>query len=177
MAMSLHALAIGTFVPMLRSLSAILDKAEAQPQERKLDATALPNARLAPDMYPLTMQVALACDHANEAMRHLAGIPPPTLAEHGVTLEDLEARIDATVAHVGNVSVSAFAGADGKTIEFPLSGAPGVFRMTGEQFLRDWALPHFYFHVVTAYDILRHSGLAIGKQDYLSHVGVYIHPS
>lgn len=177
MAMSLHALAVETFVPMLRSLSAILDKAEAHRRELGLDPTALPNARLAPDMYPLTMQVVLACDHANEAVRQLAGVPPPTLAEQDVTLTDLEARIDATVAHVDNVPVSAFAGADAKAIEFPLSGAPGVFRMTGEQFLRDWALPHFYFHLVTAYDILRHSGLAIGKQDYLSHVGVYIHPS
>jgi len=176
MAVSLHALAVDTFAPMLHALSLILDKAEGFRRERKLDAKALPNARLAPDMYPLTVQIQLACEHANESMRQLGGVPFPKLAELDETLADLKARIDATVAHVNKVGSATFAGADHKTLEFPLGGAPGVFRMTGVQFLRDWALPHFYFHVVTAYDILRHSGMQIGKQDYLNHVGIYIHP-
>src|SRR5262245_29360143 len=138
MVMSLHSFAMESFAPMLRSLSAILDKAEAFRRAQELDPKALPNASLAPDMYPLTMQAEIACDHAIEAMRKLGGVAPPTLARKDETLAHLKKRIDMTLEHLSKVPAAAFDNADDKTIEFPLSGAPGVFRMTGTQFLRDW---------------------------------------
>ena len=106
MAMSLHALAVESFAPMLHALSLIIGKAEAFRYEKKLDESALPNARLAPDMYPLTMQVEIACEHANEAMRQLGGVPFPKLEKQDVTLADLRARIDTTVAHLNNVAAA-----------------------------------------------------------------------
>lgn len=172
MKISVHAMAIGSFMPMLESLSAILDKAKAHAAMTGGD---LPSARLAPDMYTLAQQVRLACDHARNSTARLLGCEPAHAADGGVTLDDLKARTAATVAHLKTVAPDAFAGAEERDCSVPLPDGK-VIEMDGLRFLVAWVLPHFYFHIVTAYDILRHSGVPLGKQDYLSQIGAFIRP-
>jgi uncharacterized protein len=171
---SMHAMATETFVPMLRSLSGLLDKGAEHARADKSDSTALVNARLAPDMYTLAQQVQLACDHAKDSIARLSGQDPPHFENNEKTLEDLKARIARTIDYVQSKAAKALEGAENRDIRIPIPAMNGEFQMDGFQFLRDWALPHFYFHVVTAYDILRHSGVEVGKRDYMSHVGGYI---
>jgi uncharacterized protein len=170
---SLHAMATETFVPMLRSLSSLLDKGAEHAKANKLDPATLVNARLAPDMFPLIQQVQIACDHAKGAAARLTGREPPRFEDNEKTLDELKARIAKTIDYVQSVPASAYEGAEERDIKFPLIENL-EFEANGFQYFRDWSLPHFYFHVVTAYDILRHSGVEIGKRDYLSHVGYAI---
>jgi hypothetical protein len=172
---SMYTMAIDTLVPMLRSLSEILDKGAAHARAKKLDPNALVNARLAPDMYSLDKQVQLACDQAKNSTARLIGQEPPSFEDNEQTLDQLKTRIATTIDYLQNARASAFEGAEDREIRIPLPNDLQL-EMTGLQFLRDWTLPHFYFHVVTAYDILRHSGVDIGKRDYLSYVGDAIHP-
>ena len=166
-----YAMAIGTFAPMLQSLSNLLEKGV----EHASDPNALTGARLAPDMYTLAQQVQLACHHAQDGAGRLMGQAPrpPETAEQSMAA--LKAAIAKTIDDLKAAPEAAFDGAADKAITIPISDDT-AFEMNGLQFLRDWALPHFYFHVVTAYDILRHQGVEIGKRDYLSHVGGYIRP-
>jgi uncharacterized protein len=173
MSMDVYTLSTGTFVPMLHALAQILDKAIAQADAKGIALAALPDARLAPDMYPLSKQVQIACDLATQASARLSGVEPPRAADAPRTVEDLKARILATIAFVQGLQSAAFAGAEGRTIRFPLIDNL-AFEANGFAYLRDWALPNFYFHIVTAYDILRQQGFAIGKRDYLSHAGTHI---
>jgi uncharacterized protein len=170
---TMHALAIETFVPMLRALSGILDKGSQHASSGQFDPATLVNARLASDMYPLAKQVQLACDHAKDATARLMGTEPPRFDDTEQSLDELKARIANTTKYLESARATAFEDAEDRniTIQTPNNFS---FEMTGLQFLRDWALPHFYFHVVTAYDILRHNGVDIGKRDYLSNVGQYI---
>jgi uncharacterized protein len=172
---SLRDLSSGTFMPMLRSLQQILDKASQQAAGKGIDLAALPNAQLAPDMYPLTKQVQLACNSAKNATARLTGREPPRFEDNEQTLDDLKARIASTIDFIQSAPPSAFEAAQERAIQFPLIGNL-VFESKGLEYLRDWELPHFYFHVVTAYDILRQQGVEIGKRDYLSHAGAHIHP-
>jgi hypothetical protein len=171
---SIYAIATETFEPMLRSLSGVLDKAAEHAHARKSDPTALVNARLAPDMYTLAQQVQLACDQARDATARLSGQDAAQLENNEKTLEELKAHIARTIDYVQGARADAFEGAEDRKIIIPIPENNIEFEMNGLQFLRDWALPHFYFHVVTAYDILRHNGVEIGKRDYLSGVGKYI---
>ncbi len=171
---SIYSFAPETFVPMLRSLSNILDKGAEHARARKSDPAALVNARLAPDMYTLVQQVQIACDQAKDAAARLTGQDAPQFENNEKTIEELKARIAKTIDYVQSVRAAAFEGAEDRKIIIPIPENNMEFEMNGIQFLRDWALPHFYFHVVTAYDILRHNGVDIGKRDYLSQVGGYI---
>ncbi|MFT3776118.1 MAG: DUF1993 domain-containing protein [Minicystis sp.] len=175
MKLSIHALAVETFVPMLRTVSQILDKGAAHAREKQIEVATLGDARLAPDMYPLARQVQLACHYAADAAARLTGGEPPPLDTGEESLDALKARIERTIADLQKVPATAFDGAEARVIAFPIDDERG-FEMSGLQFLREWSLPHFYFHVVTAYDILRHQGVDIGKRDYMSHVGAYIRP-
>jgi hypothetical protein len=166
-----------TFAPMLGNLSEILDKAAEHARAEKLDPVKLVDGRLAPDMYPLAMQIKIACDQSDAAIAQLQGRAPSAFPESGRTLEELKARVTATLDHLSKVHPADLEGSETRTITIPLPDGSAKFVFTGLEFLRDWALPHFYFHVVTAYDILRHNGVAIGKRDYLSHVGRYIRPA
>ncbi len=174
MKISVYTMAIETFVPMLRSLSNFLDKGAEHASAKTLDSAVLVNARLAPDMYTLAQQVQLACDHANDSTARLIGQEPPRFENNEHTLDELKARIARTIDYLQKARAAGFEGAENRGITIPIPANNIVFAMNGLQFLRDWALPHFYFHVVTAYDILRHNGVDIGKRDYLSHVGSYI---
>lgn len=169
MSISLHALTVGSFAPMLKTLSGILAKAAQEVRDRGGDAEALFGARLADDMLPLSAQVQIATDHAKGATARLTGRTPPVFEDTEKTLADLDARIAKTVAFVEAATPNMFEGGEARTISFPLMD--GVrFEADGASYLRDWALPQFYFHVVTAYDILRHEGATIGKRDFMAHV-------
>ena len=174
MKISMHAMATDTFVPMLRSLSNILDKGAEHAHAAKSDPSGLVEGRLAPDMYTLVQQVQLACDQAAGTIAHLTGQEAPPFANDEKTLDDLKARIARTIEFVQGVQEGRFAGAEDREIRIPIPEMNSEFHMNGLEFLRDWALPHFYFHLVTAYDILRHKGVEIGKRDYLGHVAAYI---
>jgi hypothetical protein len=171
----IQTMAIDTFVPMLRSLSKILDKGAQHASAKPFDGAVLANARLAPDMFSLIKQIQIACDTAKNGTARLMGQEPPKFADDEQTLEDLKARIAKTVDYLEKADRGALQGAEDRLISIPLP-KDLVLEMKGLQYLRDWMLPHFYFHVVTAYDILRHNGVGIGKLDYLSHVGSAIRP-
>jgi hypothetical protein len=168
--MTLYAMASGTFAPMLKSLSGFLDKAAEQMKAKGGDPDALVNARLAEDMIPLSGQIQIATDHAKGAVARLTGRAPPKYEDNEKTIAELKARIAKTIAYVEEATPEMFAGAEERTIAFPLFGE-ARFEANGLQYLRDWALANFYFHVVTAYDILRHDGAQIGKADFLAHAG------
>ena len=176
MPLSIRSLAIDSFVPMLGALSRNLDKGAAYAAEKKFDVDVLVKARLAPDMLPLGSQVRLACHHARDAGARLAGRAPVENERVVESFEQLKARIERTIAELSGIPAEAFDGAEERTTIIPLPEGDRVFAMNGVQFLRDWALPHFYFHVVTAYDILRHNGVDIGKRDFVANVRGYIRP-
>jgi uncharacterized protein len=176
MTFPMYTMAVETFVPMLRSLSKVLDKGAEHANAKKFDSAVLVNSRLAPDMFPLARQVQIACDHAKNATARLTGQEPPRFEDNEQTLDELKARIARTIDYVESARPAAFEGAEERQIKIALPGNL-LLEMNGLQSLRDWSLPHFYFHVVTAYDILRHNGVDIGKRDYLSHVGYAIRPA
>lgn len=165
MKISMHAMSVALFVPTLGNLAAILDKGAASAAGRKFDTAVLATARLAPDMLPLTKQVQLASDFAKNSTARLAGIDPPKFADEETTLDELKARIAKTLDYLATVPASALEGSEDRDIVIPLRDRK--LEMKGLPFLQKWALPNFYFHVVTAYDILRHNGVDVGKLDYL----------
>jgi uncharacterized protein len=171
--LTLHSMAMDTFVPMLRTLSTLLDKGAEQMRAKGLKPDALVDARLAPDMYPLARQVQIACDSAKGAAARLTGQEPPAFEDTERTIDELKARIRRTLDYVAGVPAGAFQGAETRRVSFPLMNDL-VLDMDGVQFVRDWVMPNFYFHVVTAYDILRSQGVQIGKQDYLAHAAYAI---
>jgi hypothetical protein len=157
-----------SFAPMLESLSEWLAKGAAHAKPRKLD---LVNARLAPDMYSLAQQVQLACHHARDGVTRLMGKRAPSTPPVQTTIRALQKQIASTVAHLRRVQSRTIDPA--RDCSIPIDDER-VIRMNAATFLRVWALPHFYFHVVTAYGILRHHGVPLGKQDYLAQLGPLI---
>jgi len=164
----MHAMAVQSFVPMLESLSEILEKGQASEK-----GIYLVDARLAPDMYTLAQQVRLACDHAKDGSARLAGLVAPHFADDETNIGALRGRIAGTIGYLKGLDPSSFEDAEDRDSSIALPGGK-MIAMDGLQFLRGWALPHFYFHLVTAYGILRHNGVAIGKRDYMSYIGAFI---
>jgi hypothetical protein len=173
MTISIHSMARGTFLAMLGSLSSFLEKGAEHAAANRQKVGTLLEGRLAPDMYTLTQQVQLACHHALDAFARLSGGEARTPEPLDETMSAVRARIAETIKLVEETPQRSFAKSEKVTIVIPISDAMR-FEMTAEEFLRDWALPHFYFHVVTAYDILRHNGVDLGKKDYAGGVGRYI---
>ncbi|HWU80063.1 MAG TPA: DUF1993 domain-containing protein [Caulobacter sp.] len=173
--MDLHALVVPTYVQMLKGLGNQLTKGEAYAAELGLAAEDLLGARLAPDMFPLSTQVRLVCTQASDVLRHLTGADSFAPTEDATDLAGLRAQLADAVARMEATSASAFEGVAEKTIELKLPNGI-VFDMTGGPFVRDWALPQFYFHLMAAYAILRHKGVALGKPDWVSHMFAYIRP-
>lgn len=161
---TLYDMAVGTFIPMLTTLIGVLDKGEEHARGKGQDPEALLGKQLAPDMFTLSKQVQFTCRHAREAAAYLTGKKPAAGEFKEMTLAELKAHIHATIDGVKSADAKAFDGA--RRIEMPLQ-PPLYAEMSGFEFLRDWALPNFYFHAVTAYDILRHEGVEIGKRDYM----------
>ena len=168
MKLTMHAASVGVFEPMLTNLSTILDKAVAYAQAKKIDPAVLLPARLAPDMFPLVRQVQLASDFAKNSTARLAGQDPPRFADEEQTFDDLKARLARTLDFLKTVPASALEGAEDRDIRVPLRDR--TLELKGLSFLQRFALPNFFFHVTTAYDILRHNGLEVGKRDFTGSV-------
>jgi hypothetical protein len=166
--MSLSKTSIPVFEIGLNALAALLDKAEAYADAKKIDATVLLNTRLFPDMFPLIRQVQSACDQAKNGGARLAGVDPPKYEDHEKTITELRARIAKTLAFLGTLDGKAIDAAAEREITFPLGPKQG--HMMGLAYLNHFALPNFHFHVATAYDILRHCGVEIGKRDFLGAI-------
>ena len=152
---------------MLRNLSTILDKAQAHAEARKIDPLVLTSARLYPDMLPLKRQVHIACDTAKYSVARLAGVEAPKHEDVEETFVDLKARIAKTLDFIQTFKPAQIDGSEEKAIHLKLGQREVDFK--GMQYLLGHALPNFYFHVVTAYDILRHNGVELGKRDYLAN--------
>ena len=155
-------------VKVLGNLSSILDKAQAHVDCEEARRAVLPNSRLFPDMLPMTSQVQIACDTAKGVVARLAGVEIPVHEDTEKTLADLKARIAKAVAFIQTVKPEQVDGSEDKEIVIK-RGDNTELRFTGIQFLLGRALPNFYFHVTTAYNILRHNGIEIGKRDYLGN--------
>jgi len=165
MKVSMHAMSVELFIPTLGNLSSILERAAASAAQRKFDAGVLLAARLAPDMHPLTRQVQVAGDIAKNSVARLAALDPPRFEDTETTIEQLRARLARTIDFLNGVPASALEGSDSRDIKVP--AGERTFEFKGLEFLQRWAIPNVFFHVVTAYDILRHNGVELGKADFL----------
>ena len=168
MSLSMYQASAPRFVNMLNALSAILDKAQAHAEARKLDAAALTAFRLYPDMFPLTRQVQIACDAAKGAVARLAGVDIPKHEDTEQTFAELKARIAKTVEFIKSVPAAKIDGSEERAVTIKLRGQDTTFK--GADYLLGFAWPNFYFHVTTTYNILRHNGVELGKRDFLGAV-------
>lgn len=156
------------FVHNLKNVSGILKTAAHDAKARDIDPAVILNARLSPDMFPLTRQVQIATDHAKGCCSRLAGVETPAFADIETTFAELEARIQRTLSFIGGLKASQFAGSESREIVMQLP--IGTLSFSGVNFLNGWSLPNFYFHYSTVYNILRHNGVGIGKRDFLGVV-------
>jgi hypothetical protein len=168
MPISIYDASIPPMIRALRNLSAILKKGAADAKTRKYDPKVLVEGRLYPDMFHLARQVQIATDVAKGAAARLAGMQPPKYADDESTFPELVARIDRTIKYLRTFKRGQFEDAEDRTIRLPLRS--GTLEFKGLPYLTGWVLPNFYFHVTTAYAILRHNGVAIGKMDFLGKV-------
>jgi uncharacterized protein len=166
MKVSMHALSVDVFTHTLSNLSWILEKAAASAAQRKFDPNILLAARLAPDMLPLTRQVQIAGDIAKNAVARLAGQEPPRFEDTETSIEQLRARLARTQDFLKSVPASALEGAETREIKLPAGERTLQFK--GLEFLQRFAIPNVFFHATTAYNILRHNGVELGKRDFLN---------
>jgi hypothetical protein len=166
MAITMHSASVPVFVHMLGNLANWIDKAQADAESRKYEVAALLTARLAPDMLPFTRQIQIACDGAKFCVSRLAGVEAPRHEDTETNFAELKARIAKTIAFVQSVPAAQIDGTEAKDIHVPRRS--GNIVMKGEAYLKNFALPNFYFHVTTAYALLRHNGVVLGKNDYLN---------
>jgi hypothetical protein len=164
--MSLHAVAVPTFLQTLKGLSTVLAKADSHCEARKISQEALVTARLFPDMYPLARQVQIASDFAAKTCARLAGIEVPVYPDEEKSFAELQKRVATATDYVKGFTEKQFEGADTREIVIPAGPRTLTFK-GGAAFLAGFALPNFFFHATTAYDILRHNGIEIGKRDFL----------
>lgn len=165
----LYAAAIPPMIRSLDNLRSILIKAAAYAEQKKIEPSVLVNARLYPDMYPLSRQVQIATDVAKGGASRLAGLEPPKYDDNEATFPELIARLDKTIALLESFSPDQINGEEEKVILLPRHDRTSTF--TGLAYLTDFVLPNVYFHVTTAYAILRHNGVEVGKKDFLGEVG------
>jgi hypothetical protein len=165
MKISMYQASAPRFVNLLGNLSAILDKAQAHAEAKKIDPAALTEDRLFPDMLPMKRQVQIACDTAKGAVARLAGVDVPRHEDTEQTFAELKARIAKTIDFIQSVAPAQLEGTEDKAIHLKLGSREVDY--TGMQYLLGFALPNFYFHVTTAYDILRHDGVELAKRDYI----------
>ena len=163
---AIYSMSIPVFTQLLGGLKDVLKKAEQHATEKKIDPTALLQARLFPDMFTLLRQVQVASDFAKSVSARLAGVDVPKLADDEQTFAHLEARIDTVLAFIHSLDTAAFDDAASREI-ITQAGTPKEKRFTGQSYLLNYGLPHFFFHVTTAYDVLRHNGVPLSKGDYI----------
>jgi uncharacterized protein len=164
--MSFHDIAVPAYLQILGSLAGILTKAEAHCTAKKIQPEVLLGARLYPDMLPLSKQIQLVCDFAAKGCARLTGSDVPSVPDTEKTFEELKQRLAKTIDYVKAYKPAQFDGADARDVTFP-AGPDKSITMKGQQFLTGFSLPNFYFHAATAHGILRHSGVEIGKRDFL----------
>ena len=167
MTISMYQASVPRFVNILGNLSAILDKAQAHVDAKKLDQSSLAGFRLFPDMLPLTKQVQIACDTAKGLVARLAGVEIPVFEDNESSLADLKARIAKTIAFIQTIKPEQLDGTEDKDIVIKRGEKETHYK--GMQFLLGHAVPNVYFHVTTTYNVLRHNGVEIGKRDYLGN--------
>ncbi|MFM0362752.1 DUF1993 domain-containing protein [Paraburkholderia sediminicola] len=166
MTSSIYSASVPVFKQMLTALSDVLKKAEAHATERNIEPNALLQARLFPDMFPLVRQVQIAADFTKGVSSRLAGVEVPSWPDTEVTFADLRALIAKALAHLGTLDATQFDGSENKEIVLR-PGTPKEKKLVGSTYLQNYGLPQFFFHVTTAYAILRHNGVEIGKRDYM----------
>ena len=167
MTISMYTASVPRFANTLKNLSEILTKAEQHAIARKIDPAVLLGSRLFPDMFPLTRQVQIACDGPKGCTARLAGLEVPSHPDTETTFAELQQRIAKVVAFIESVPAEKIDGSEERRIVLSLRGEEVVF--AGLPYLTGFVLPNFYFHVVTAYDILRHNGVELGKRDFLGN--------
>jgi hypothetical protein len=165
MTLSMYQASVPLLVRMLTNLKAILQKAAAHAQAKKIDESVLLGSRLYPDMFPLTRQVQIACDFARGTGARLAGMEPPAYDETERTFAELISRADRSIEFLRTLKAQQIDGSETREIIRPLRGEQKKF--TGINYLLQFALPNFFFHVTTAYAILRHNGIEVGKNDFI----------
>ena len=165
MSISMYQASAPRFANTLHNLAAILDKAKSHAAAKKIDEQVLTSARLYPDMFALARQVQVACDTAKGAVARLAGVEIPKHEDTEKTFDELKERIAKTLAFIATVTAAQIDGTEDREIVLKLRGNDVPFK--GLQYLLGFAWPNFYFHVTTAYDILRHNGVELGKPDFI----------
>lgn len=162
--MNVYEQTVPQFIRVIRQVHAWLDKAEAHATAKKFDVNTLLTARLAPDMFPLARQIQSISDITKGNAARFAGLTPPSFPDDEKTLAELRARLDKTVAYLETIKPEQLEGAEDRTITLQWMPGKGI---KGRDYLVTFALPNFYFHVTTTYDILRHNGVDVGKMDFL----------
>ncbi|MEP6908567.1 MAG: DUF1993 domain-containing protein [Pseudoxanthomonas sp.] len=166
MTISMHAASVPVFQQLLGSLDQLLAKAESHATEHKIQPDALLQARLYPNMFPLAKQVQIACDFARGVSGRLAGVELPVFEGEPATFTDLRGLVAATLDFIGELDAQAFQAAGTREIVLR-PGTPKERKLEGQPYLLHYGLPQFFFHVTTAYDLLRHNGVEVGKRDYM----------
>jgi len=167
MTITMHSASVPLFNRQLGALLTWLDKAEAHAAARKFDANNYLQLRLAPDMLPFVSQVRIASDAAKGCVARLSGQEPPKFEDNEATIAELRERVRKTLDYINAVPASAIDGSEGRDIVIPMRTRDAL-QFKGLFFLQHWALPNFYFHMTTAYALLRHAGVELGKQDFLA---------
>ena len=165
MTISMYGITVPVFTRMLTNLLVLLDKAEANATERKFDTEVLVNARLAPDMYPLKAQIMIATDHVKGSVSRLAGKPVPSWPDTETTFAELRARVQKALDLLATVTAADLEGSEDLDVTLKMGGKDVV--INGLDYVQQRALPNFYFHVTTAYNILRHNGVPLSKRDFI----------
>jgi uncharacterized protein len=168
MSVSMYSASVPVFKSMLNNLDYFLAKAEAHATAKKFDAANLLGARLIADMLPLTRQVLISCDASKFCIARLSGVEAPKFDDTESTIAQLRERIAKTLAYIDSVPADKLDGTDEKSITFPVGRDGATRTMNGEAYLKHWAYPNFFFHVTTAYAILRANGVELGKTEYLT---------
>jgi hypothetical protein len=173
MSFSMSSSSVPVFVIGLSALSGVLDKAAAFAEARKIDQPVLLQTRLFPDMFPLVRQVQTAADIAKRGVSRLAGVGFPAYEDNETTIDQLKDRLAKTAAYLKTIDAKKIDESSDHEITFPL-GPDRQGHMSGADYLNHFLLPNFFFHVTTAYAILRHCGVDIGKQDFLGPIPIKI---
>ena len=169
MIISMYQASVPTFIQMLNNLSVVLEKAAAHAEAKKIDPAVLINARLYPDMYPLSRQVQIATDNAKGCAARLAGLDPPSYEDSESSFSELIARLRKTTEYLSTFKPEQIDGSEERTVILKFRNGSRTF--AGLPYLLNYVLPTIYFHITTAYGILRHNGIEIGKLDYLGRSG------
>jgi len=167
MQFSMYEASLPPMIHMLKNLSAILTKAAAQAKDDNISLASLTEARLAPDMFPFTRQIQITSDVAKGCAARLSGQEAPSWPDTETTFPELQERVAKTIAYLQSVKPEQVAGSESRKIT--LKSPTRTLEFTGSDYLTTFVLPNFYFHLTTAYGLLRHKGIAIGKMDYLGN--------